>query len=276
MGGTLKPNREEPGLSATMPTKNNPRSPYIQSLDRGLEILQLVGRSKRTVSVPELAELLGIDRSSAFRFAITLRRRGFLSSPPGRKDFLLGSSMWALAREYDWSKLLVDIAHSDLSLLATRINETAHLAIREAKDVLFIDCAQASRVVAAVGRTGELHPLHCTAHGKAILADADESEIRALLGSGPLRRFTKNTITNVKALAEACATINDTGYALDDSEHADDLRCIAAPIRFNKQIVGSIGISAPTPRLPESLYAEYGKEVCAIADKIGDSLRITE
>ena len=121
--------------------------------------------------------------------------------------------MWALAREYDWSKLLVDIAHSDLSLLATRINETAHLAIREAKDVLFIDCAQASRVVAAVGRTGELHPLHCTAHGKAMLADADESELRALLGSGPLRRFTKNTITTVKALAEAVATINESSSA---------------------------------------------------------------
>lgn len=186
---------------------------------------------------------------------------------------MLGSSMWALAREYDWNKLLVDIAHPDLNLLATRINETAHLAVREGKDVLFIDCAHASRVVAAVGRTGELHPLHCTAHGKAILADADESEIRSLLGSGPLRKFTKNTKTTIKALAEDCATILEIGYAVDDSEHAEDLRCIAAPIRFKKRTVGSIGISAPAPRLPDTLYAEYGKEVCAIADKIAESLR---
>ena len=63
---------------------------------------------------------------------------------------------------------------------------------------------------------------------------------------------------------------------MDDSEHADDLRCIAAPIRFNKQIVGSIGISAPAPRLPDRLCSDYGKEVCAIADKIGDSLRNSE
>jgi DNA-binding IclR family transcriptional regulator len=259
-----------------MPTKENPRSPYIQSLDRGLEILQLVGRSKRSVSVPELADLLGIDRSSAFRFAITLRRRGFLSSPPGRKDFLLGSSMWALAREYNWSKLLVDIAHPDLNLLAARINETAHLAVREGKDVLFIDCAHASRVIAAVGRTGELHPLHCTAHGKAMLADEDESDLRSLLGPGPFRKFTKNTKTTIKALAEDCASVHELGYAVDDSEHADDLRCIAAPIRFNKQIVGSIGVSAPAPRLPDTLYSEYGKQVCAIADKIGDSLRSAE
>ena len=189
---------------------------------------------------------------------------------------MLGSSMWALAREYDWSNLLVEIAHPDLNLLAARINETAHLAVREGKDVLFIDCAHATRVVVAVGRTGELHPLHCTAHGKAILADADEGELRTLLGSGPLRKFTKNTITNIKALAEDCATIQETGYAVDDSEHADELRCIAAPIRFNKQIVGSIGISAPAPRLPDGLCSEYGKEVCAIANKIGEALRNSE
>lgn len=259
-----------------MQTKDNPRSPYIQSLDRGLAILQLVGRSKQPVSLTELADLLGIDRSSAFRFAITLRRRGFLSSPPGRKDFLLGSSMWALAREYDWSKLLVEIAHPDLNLLATRINETAHMAVREGKNVLFIDSAHASRVIAVVGRTGELHPLHCTAHGKAMLADADESELRALLGSGPLRKYTKNTITTIKALAENCIIIHESGYAIDDSEHADDLRCIAAPIRFNNQIVGSIGISAPASRLPDRLFSEYGEEVCTIARKIAASIRDSE
>lgn len=255
-----------------MPTTNNTRAPYIQSLDRGLAILQLVGRSKQPVSLGELAELLGIDRSSAFRFAVTLRRRGFLSCPPGRKDFLLGSSMWALAREYDWGQLLVEIARPDLNLLATRINETAHLAIREGKSVLFIDSAHAARVIAVVGRTGELHPLHCTAHGKALLADADERELRALLGSGPLPFYTKNTITTIKALADECATIREKGYAVDDSEHADDLRCIAAPIRFKEHIVGSIGISAPASRLPDSLAPEYAEYVCLIAKRIGESL----
>ena len=170
------------------------------------------------------------------------------------------------------ARLLVEIAHPDLNLLATRINETAHMAVREGKNVLFIDSAHASRVIAVVGRTGELHPLHCTAHGKAMLADADESELRALLGPGPLRKYTSNTITTIKALAENCIDIHDLGYAVDDSEHSDDLRCIAAPIRFNNQIVGSIGISAPASRLPDRLYSEYGEEVCAIANKIGASL----
>ncbi len=184
--------------------------------------------------------------------------------------------MWALAREYDWGKLLVEIARPDLNSLATRINETAHLAVREGKSVLFIDSAHTARAIAVVGRTGELHPLHCTAHGKALLADADERELRSLLGSGPLSRHTKNTIITIKALAEECATIRKKGYAVDDSEHADDLRCIAAPIRFNDQIVGSIGISAPASRMPSNRTHENAEYVCLIAERIGESLRIAE
>lgn len=255
-----------------MPIKNSARSPYIQSLDRGLAILQLVGRSKQPVSLGELADLLKIDRSSAFRFAITLRRRGFLSCPPGKKDFLLGSSMWELAREYNWSQLLVEIAHPGLELLATQINETAHLAVREGKSVLFIDSARAARAVAVVARTGELHPLHCTAHGKALLADADERELRSLLGPGPLPMMTKHTISSVKELAAECAQIQKLGCAIDNSEHAEDVACVAAPIRFHQQIVGSIGVSGPLTRLSDGLLHEYAELVRTTANRIGESL----
>ena len=65
--------------------KKSPQVPFIQSLDRGLAILQKVAGSKQPVTLGELAEMLSIDRSSAFRLAHTLRRRGFLSCPPGRK-----------------------------------------------------------------------------------------------------------------------------------------------------------------------------------------------
>jgi len=92
--------------------------PFIQSLDRGLTILQAVAMSKHPVNLGELAELLDVDRSSAFRLAQTLRRRGFLSTPAGRKDYILGSAIWTLSRQYDWSKMLVRVAHQELKDLA--------------------------------------------------------------------------------------------------------------------------------------------------------------
>ena len=256
-----------------MPLKQSPQAPFIQSLDRGLTILKSVAISKQPVSLGEIASLLSIDRSSAFRLAHTLRRRGFLACPPGRKDYVLGSSMWTLSHQYDWSNMLVKVAHPELKRLATQINETAHLAIREGKSALFIDSAHATHVIAVAGQTGELVPLYCTAHGKALLADADERELRAQFGPGPLQKFTKNTITSIKALVKECSDIKRRGYATDESEYGAEMRCLAAPIRIeDEMIVGSIGIPAPASRFAKELCSSYAAEVCRVAKSIGEFL----
>jgi DNA-binding IclR family transcriptional regulator len=256
-----------------MPANKAPQVPFIQSLDRGLTILEAIALSKHPVSLGELAELLSVDRSSAFRLAHTLRRRGFLACPAGRKDYILGPSMWRLSHQYDWSNMLIRVANQHLKLLATQINETAHIAIREGKNALFIDSADANHVIAVAGQTGELVPLYCTAHGKALLADTDEQELKALLGPGPLRKYTKNTITSIPVLAKDCALIKKRGYATDEAEFREELRCMAAPIRVeNGLIVGSIGISAPTSRFVKERYRSYAEQVCKVAADIGLAL----
>lgn len=260
-----------------MPLHKAPQVPFIQSLDRGLTILQAVALSKQPISLGELAELLSIDRSSAFRLAQTLRRRGFLSCPAGRKDYILGSSMWTLSHQYDWGNMLVKVANQELKLLANQINETAHLAIREGKNALFIDSAHAHHVIAVAGQTGELVPLYCTAHGKALLADADERELKMQFGPGPLQKYTKSTITSIQALAKDCSAIKKRGFSTDEAEYQEEIRCVAAPIRVqNGVIVGSIGVSAPSSRFTKDLYPQYAEQVCKVANAIGDLLTSSE
>ena len=251
--------------------------PFIQSLDRGLTILQTVAMSKQPVTLGELAELLQVDRSSAFRLAQTLRRRGFLSTPAGRKDYILGSSMWTLSRQYDWSNMLVRVAHQELKALANGLNETAHLAIREGKNALFIDSVHARHVIVVAGQTGELVPLYSTAHGKALLADADERELKGIFGVGQLQKFTKTTIRTLPALTKECVTIRQKGYAVDEAEYMEGMRCVAAPIRLGDgMIVGSIGISAPASRFLKEHYPAHSKRVIQCAVKIGELLSMSE
>ncbi|WP_047486791.1 IclR family transcriptional regulator [Terriglobus sp. TAA 43] len=260
-----------------MAPKKSPLVPFIQSLDRGLTIIQMVALSKQPVTLSELAEALEVDRSSAFRLAHTLRRRGFLSCPPGRKDYILGPSMWTLSHQYDWSNMLVRVAHKELKTLANDLNETAHLAVREGKSALFIDSAHANHVIAVAGQTGELVPLYCTAHGKALLADADERELKSQFGQGALTRHTKNTITSLKSLLEECHEIKTRGYATDEGEYAAGMRCIAAPIRLEDgSIVGSIGISAPDSRFLKEQYPSYSKKVLRVAAGIAALLNTSE
>src|SRR4051812_5156264 len=158
-------------------------NPPIRSLDRGLIILETVGRSSRAVTLRQLTDVLEIDRSSAFRLANTLKRRGFLCNPVEGKDYVLGASFWRLSRQYDWSAMLATIAHDHLRKLAAITGETAHLAVREGRNALFIDHAATNHVIAISGQTGEAVPLYCTSHGKALLADFDEKGLRQLFGS---------------------------------------------------------------------------------------------
>src|SRR5436190_6519103 len=209
-----------------MPNSTAPRETQpIQSLDRGLVILEAVANSNDPVSLNELTNLVGIDRSSVFRLAFTLKRRGFLAYPAGRKDFILGPALWRLSDRYDWGTMLIRVSQEYVKQLARQTNETVHLAIREGRNALFIDHASANHVIAVSGQTGEMVPLHCTAHGKALLAGLDVAELRRIFGSGPLPIHTKQTIGTLSELATACAEILQQGYATDEAEFREGLRC---------------------------------------------------
>lgn len=252
---------------------NGQQTPPIQSLDRGLIILEAVAKSTEPVSLGELTGLLGIDRSSVFRLANTLKRRGFLAYPSGRKDYVLGPSIWRLSRQYDWSNMLIRICHEHLKQLAIITNETAHLAVREGAHALFIDHVSTTQAISISGRTGEFIPLYCTAHGKALLSGMDRPELRKLFGGGPFKSYTRQTIASIDQLARTCAEIEARGYSSDDGEFENGIRCVAAPIRTDDgTIVASIGISAPQNRFPKDRTAEFAQQVREIAARIGESL----
>jgi len=257
-----------------MPNRETARETQpIQSLDRGLMILEAVAKASDPMSLADLTNVVGIDRSSVFRLAFTLKRRGFLAYTVGRKDFILGPALWRLSHRYDWGGMLIRVSQPYLKQLSKLTNETVHLATREGKNALFIDHVTASHLIAVSGQTGELVPLHATAHGKALLAGFDREELARMLGNEDLPVFTAQTIGTLDDLAKACGDIRDCGYATDNAEYREGLRCVAAPIRAQRgMIVGSIGISAPVDRFPMERYAQCGAQVRAVADEISARL----
>ena len=183
-------------------------TPSIQSLGRGLTILEAVAESTEPVALKQLTGLLGIDRSSIFRLANTLRQRRFLANPDGRKEYILGPSIWRLSRKYG-RNVLIAFCREHLRTLSSTTAETAHLAVRDGAKALFIDCHVATgQVLTVSGQTGELVPLYATAHGKALLVDLDFQELETLLGSGPLHAYTRRTSTSIGDLARTCGRID--------------------------------------------------------------------
>jgi DNA-binding IclR family transcriptional regulator len=248
-------------------------TPAIQSLDRGLAILEAVAASTQPVPLKQLTELIGIDRSSVFRLANTLRQRRFLTNPKGSKDYILGPTAWRLSRRYG-RNVLGTFFHHCLQELTAALGETSHFTVLEGAEVFFIDHqTPTGQVVSVAGQTGEFAPLHCTAHGKALLADSDLPALRELLGRGPLRVYTRTTVKSVTALARVCAKVRADGFAVDDGEYMSEVRCVAAPIRDpGGEIVASVGISSPVTRLHPRAIARAAAEVKKTAEAIGAAL----
>jgi IclR family acetate operon transcriptional repressor len=142
--------------------------------------------------------------------------------------------------------------------------------VREGRKALFIDHATTSQVISISGQTGELVPLYCTSHGKALLADFDATGLKVLFGVERLEAWTKQTIVSLATLADECKAICKRGYATDESEYLEGVRCLAAPIRDKEgMVIASIGISAPSSRFPAKLDAAYARQVTEIALQIG-------
>ena len=248
-------------------------TPTIQSLDRGLAILEAVAGSPAPVPLKQLTDLIGIDRSSVFRLANTLRQRRFLANPKGSNDYILGPTAWRLSRRYGRT-VLGTFFHHYLQELTTTLGETSHFAVREGVEVFFIDHqTPTGQVVSVAGQTGEFAPLHCTAHGKALLADYDLKDLKALFGRAPLHTYTHTTITSLTRRARTCGRVRADGFALDDGEYIEEVRCLAAPIRDPQgEIVASVGISSPVTRLHSKRIAPAAAEVVAAARAISTSL----
>jgi IclR family acetate operon transcriptional repressor len=130
---------------------------------------------------------------------------------------------------------------------------------------------QAVGVAGAGSGTGM--PLHSSGLGKALIADFDRDQLERLLGAAPLKRFTRRTLTTLDALSEACRQTRAGGFAVDDEEGYEGVRCLGAPIRdASGEVVAAVGISAPGERLPRGLIKKTGARVVAAAAEISREL----
>jgi len=221
----------------------------VPALDRGLQILELLGRSDCPVKASEVATLLRIPRSATYELLSTLRRRGFLQQD-SEGLVSLGPQLLALGSVYTQRLDLTQVAQEAAFSLRTECNETVQVGTLEGRDVLYIARADPSRIVRLVSAVGRRIPAHCTAIGKTLLADLDQDDLDVRLASAALESFTPQSITDVDHLKEVLRTIRAKGLAHDDRESNPEVRCVAAPVRDSTgRCAAAISISVPMGRM---------------------------
>src|ERR1035437_3918331 len=208
----------------SIPSLREPR--YSQSLERGLAILGCFTPKRPVLGIADIADDLGMSRSTTHRYVITLVALGYLEQGASRK-YRLGLRVTDLGMSALNSTGLREHAHPYLEELRQRTSYTASLAVLEGTDILYVDRARSfrrgqSRIDLDL-HPGSRLPAYCTAMGKLLLANMPDAEQRELLASIKLSKHGPNTITTKKALREELEHVAEAGFAVNDEELAQRL-----------------------------------------------------
>lgn len=234
-----------------------------QSVERALIILE------RLVEGPQrlgpLAETLGTHKSTVLRLLQTLEGRGFVRRLDGEPEFALGLRILELASALVAELDVRTLARPCIEKLAAVTGETVHLATLDRGQVVYLDKVESIHPVRMYSRVGARAPMHCTGVGKAMLGYLDPSRWEPM----ELRRFTDRTIVTQDDLQAEAARIRERGYARDELEHEETIRCIAAPILDSSdEPVAAISVSVPASRMSEDELLGYVDELRIAASAV--------
>lgn len=239
----------------------------IQSLARGLKLLDLLSKSEQGVGITEAAAWLAVDKSSALRLLQTLTQYGYTEKDSETRKYTLGAQLLNLSRFALARMPLRETARIYLLELVKLTGECAHLGVIFKNKVLYIDQVDSPATLRVNTEVGQIAPLHCTALGKVLLAFGS-AEIPSQLDS-----FTEHTIIDPVDLITSLEKVRKQGYAEDLQEYNEGVCCLAAPIfDFRQRVIGSLGISGPSSRLTLPRMRELSDVVTNTAQNLSDRM----
>jgi len=244
-----------------------------RTLDRGLMVLETLASSGRRLGVTELSQVCGFDKSTVYRLLTTLVRRGYAQHDPNTRQYSLGLKILELHDALQDSLALQDTVRPFLARLVKETGETSHLAVLSGNEIVFIDWINTEQVVGVRTQIGRREPAAYTALGRAILAALPAGETDAILRSSELRQYTSRTLSSFEELHEDLRRTAERGFAVDNEEFIQGVRCVAAPVRdVAGRAVGALGISGPATRLTVRRCVEIGRVVRDLAESASKSL----
>jgi IclR family transcriptional regulator, pca regulon regulatory protein len=224
------------------------RRQSLQSLERGIAVIQVFSRERPVLTLSCVAWLTGITRATARRILLTLEEVGHVRCD-GRL-FSLTPRVLTLGWAYLSSLNLWETAQPMMEELAQTTNESCSAATLDLPDVVYVARMPTRRIMTISLGVGTRLPAHCTSMGRALLAGLPDAELDAFLAEAQLEPFTDRTITDRSRLRQAIEAVRDDGWALVDQELEIGLRSIAAPLRAGGQTIAALNVAVAAPRVP--------------------------
>lgn len=242
----------------------------VQSLDRALLILQVLAHGNG-LTLTELAQEAGQSPATAYRVLSTFQSHGFAELDPGAQRWHIGAGAFRVGSAFLRRTQLAERARGAMQMLMRESGETANLGIEERGEVLFLTQVETHEPIRAFFPPGTRSPMHASGIGKALLAYMPIPQLIELSMRGQ-PGFTAHTLTDISMLERDLIRTRQRGFAIDNEERTEGMRCIAAPI-FNAhgEAVAGLSISGPVFRLTLERAEEMGTLVKDAAKSVTDA-----
>lgn len=249
-----------------------PNRYIVQPVEKALVVLAYVVECGHVVSLKAVSQALGIPKTTAFRYLQTLSRAGFLEHDAAKDRYSVGPRLRTMARTDSAITRARELAQPLLTKLGREYEGTVNLAVKGDGSVVYLEVIDGLDGFCTKARSGDAHPLHSTALGKAILAHMPQREAFDYL-SGPLTERTGRTLIERSELERQLRQIAHIGYAIETGENEDGAMCVGAPILDERGYpLVAISITVPLARMSTSHAMVAGRKLSELAAGISRGL----
>lgn len=246
----------------------------VPAVDRAVDVLELLARQPG-LTMTEIRRHLGLPKSSTFGLLRTLEHRNMVDRSPDTGRYRLGLNLLYLGGTM---RARTDVRHMALDTMRQLVvdtQETCHLAVwdRRTMEIMYIEKLESPHWIRLDSFVGHRNPAYCTAVGKVLLAHLDPAALDRYLTTQPLVRCTPRTLTDPVQLRTTLHQVRLQGYAVDDEEHQQGVRCVAAPVRdADRQAVAAVSVSGLAMRMGDDKLPTLAGQVITAANEISRRL----
>jgi len=234
---------------------------HLSSVKNALRILRSFSMDEPEKKIGELAESLGLNKSTVSRTMSTLASEGFVFKDPESKKYRLGLTILSLSGIVHTHMDIFRESQPVLNKLVQELDETVHISILDNNEVVYLQKIECNHPVRFLTHVGKRNPPYSTSSGKVLLAFAKPEIVDQVIENG-LNPYTKNTITDPNKLREHLAEIKNNKYAFSIEEYSLGVNSVAAPIYdYRGKVIAALTVVGPKQRIQPYKLQIYSKKV---------------
>lgn len=244
-----------------------------QTLDRALDIIELLSLEREGMGVTEIGSRLDLHKSTVHRLLTALAHRGYAERDERKGSYRLGLKVVEIGSLRLRHLELKTEAAPHLRRLAEITGQPVHLGILQGTEVIYIEKIEPVASIRMYSQIGRRVPVYCSSLGKVLVSGLDAAELHRLSHGLEYKRFTPSTKIDAEVFEREIDQVRAQGWALDDEEHEAGIRCIGAPVRdYTSRVIAAISVSGDKNVISPERDAAVASTVKDIANLISSRM----